>query len=195
MTPSRRLTPAAQTVFGQHLDYPAVRIHCGLSLLPRLSAAVSPNGRIYFPKAHYLTDYTQAAPGYTLWLIHELTHIWQWQHGFKTWLGGLILAARGGYLRRRAYACPPPSAIRDFAALNMEQQAETLARCYASLTAPASAETAAFCTHSPPNPPNAAPCPATSPRCRKLNSLFIYPFTAKVVFRRPQYLTKTPPPL
>ena len=147
MTPSRRLTPAeirvAQTVFGRHLDYPAVRIHCGLPLLPRLSAAVSPNGRIYFPKAHYLTDYTQAAPGYTLWLIHELTHVWQWQHGFKTWLGGLILAARGGYLRRRAYACPPPSAIRDFAALNMEQQAEILARCYASLTAPASAETAA----------------------------------------------------
>ncbi|MGF6148799.1 Uncharacterised protein [Kingella potus] len=140
MTESRRLTPdetrAAQTVFGPHLDYAAVRIHRGLPLLPQYHTAVSPNGRIYFPQTHYLPDYTRAAPGYTLWLIHELTHVWQWQHGFKTWLGGLILAARGGYLRRRAYRCPPLHEIRRFSDLNMEQQAETLARCYAVLHSP-----------------------------------------------------------
>lgn len=92
-----------------------------------------PTAASIFPRRHYLPDYTQAGSGYLLWLIHELTHVWQWQHGFHTWLGGLILSAQGGYTRRRAYRCPPPERIATFASLNMEQQAETAARCLALL--------------------------------------------------------------
>ena len=137
MAAARSLTDneirAARLFFGSHLDYAAIRIRCGFPLLPDLSAAVSPDGRIYFPRRHYLPDYTQAGGGYLLWLIHELTHVWQWQHGFHTWLGGLILSAQGGYSRRRAYRCPPPERIATFASLNMDQQAETAARCFALL--------------------------------------------------------------
>ena len=104
MPESRRLTDGeirlARSVFGNHLDYAAVRI----CRAPKwLTAAVSPNGSIYYPAPHYLDDFSQAGTSYQIWLIHELTHVWQWQHGFQTWLGGLLLWTRGGYLGRRAY--------------------------------------------------------------------------------------------
>jgi len=92
MPESRRLTDGeirlARSVFGNHLDYAAVRI----CRAPKwLTAAVSPNGSIYYPAPHYLDDFSQAGTPYQIWLIHELSHVWQWQHGFQTWLGGLLL--------------------------------------------------------------------------------------------------------
>jgi len=143
MPESRRLTDGeirlARSVFGNHLDYAAVRI----CRAPKwLTAAVSPNGSIYYPAPHYLDDFSQAGAPYQIWLIHELTHVWQWQHGFQTWLGGLLLWTRGGYLGRRAYHCPALGRIVSFAELNMEQQAEILARHFAVSAGyrPASAE-------------------------------------------------------
>jgi len=65
-------------------------------------------------------------------MIHELTHVWQYQQGFKTWLGGLFLFVSGGYRRRRAYLYPKLSDICHFGMLNMEQQADLLAHYYAS---------------------------------------------------------------
>jgi putative rhs element vgr protein len=65
-------------------------------------------------------------------MIHELTHVWQYQQGFKTWLGGLFLFVSGGYRRRRAYLYPNLSDIYHFGMLNMEQQADLLAHYYAS---------------------------------------------------------------
>ena len=78
MPESRRLTDGetrlARSVFGNHLDYAAVRI----CRAPKwLTAAVSPNGSIYYPAPHYLDDFSQAGTPYQIWLIHELTHVWQ----------------------------------------------------------------------------------------------------------------------
>lgn len=133
----RRLTAgekaAAARLFGNSLDPDTVWIYRGLPFWPWLAGAVSPNGHIYFPRSGYREDFTQASLAELQWLMHELVHVWQWQNGFCTWLGGLILACRGGYFRRRAYRCPPLNGIGCLSQLNMEQQAEVLSAYFIRL--------------------------------------------------------------
>ena len=57
--------------------------------MPNMKVAVSPNGCIYFPKQSCPADFALADRSYRIWLIHELTHVWQYQQGFRTWLAGL----------------------------------------------------------------------------------------------------------
>ena len=106
----RRLTEkeiaCARQVFGEAIDYQRVKIYRGIPLLPRLKVAVAPNGHIYFPRDLCPPDFTEAEPHFQVWLIHELTHVWQSQQGFRPWLGGLLLALRGGYYRKRCYHYP-----------------------------------------------------------------------------------------
>jgi hypothetical protein len=64
----------AHLVFGGGLDYGAVRITED-PLLGAGNIARTLPGSINFPPGSSL------APGYLPWLIHELTHIWQYQHG------------------------------------------------------------------------------------------------------------------
>ncbi|MDO5638854.1 MAG: type IV secretion protein Rhs [Neisseria sp.] len=132
----RGLTPqetaVARRVFGSSMDYGRVRIYRGIPLLPALNVAVAPCNHIYFPRNNCPADFTLAAPNYQVWLIHELTHVWQHQQGYRPWLGGLLLAVKGGYHRRSAYVYPPLQTIRRFAELNMEQQADLIAHYYAA---------------------------------------------------------------
>ncbi|WP_373741315.1 type IV secretion protein Rhs [Neisseria sp.] len=130
----RRLTEAeiemARKVFSDGIDYARVKIWCGIPFLPFVKAAVSPNGWIFFPKASFCDDFSCQDPSYQSWLIHELTHVWQYQQGFKTWFGGLVLSCQGGYIQRRAYHYPKPEEIRSFGSLNMEQQADVVAHYF-----------------------------------------------------------------
>ena len=77
----RRLTEkeiaCAHQVFGEAIDYSRVKIYRGIPLLPRLKVAVAPNGHIYFPRDLCPPDFTEAEPHFQVWLIHELTHVWQ----------------------------------------------------------------------------------------------------------------------
>lgn len=123
---------AARRIFGGSIDYNRVKIYRGVPLLPALNVAVAPCNRIFFPRDNCPDDFTQVAPNYQVWLIHELTHVWQYQHRFQPVLGGMMLALRGGYRRRNAYVYPPLSGIGRFADLNMEQQADLLAHYYAA---------------------------------------------------------------
>ena len=128
----------AKTVFSDGIDYTRVRIRRGLPLMPNMKVAVSPNGCIYFPKQSCPADFALADRSYRIWLIHELTHVWQYQQGFRTWLGGLALVLSGGYRKRRAYAYPPPEQITSFNDLNMEQQADLIAHYFAAKNLPGS---------------------------------------------------------
>lgn len=124
---------AARTVFADSIDYSAVRIYRGLPFLPlRTGHAVAPCGHIYFPRHNCADDFTCGDARLTLWLIHELTHVWQWQHGFKPWLGGLLLAIRGAYFKRAAYRIPADCRKLHFRELNMEQQAVAVEQLFAS---------------------------------------------------------------
>lgn len=132
----RRLTTGeiemAQKIFADSIDYAQVKIYRGIPFLPALQLAISPNGHIYFPKHNCPVDFTQAGTSYMVWLIHELTHVWQHQNGFRTWAGGMLLSLKGGYLKRRAYQYGLPADIGCFSQLNMEQQADFLAHYFSA---------------------------------------------------------------
>lgn len=132
----RRLTALeieqARLVFSDGIDYARVKIYKGIPFLPRLNTALSPNGHIYFPRGNCPDDFTCSSRSHAVWLIHELTHVWQHQHGYRTWLGGLMLAVKGGYRRRCCYAYPDPATVGSLAELNMEQQADFIAHYYAA---------------------------------------------------------------
>ena len=97
----RRLTDneikMAKLIFADSIDYARVKIYQGIPCLPTMQVAVSPNGNIYFPRNNCPDDFVLASESHQIWMIHELTHVWQYQQGFKTWLGGLFLFVSGGY--------------------------------------------------------------------------------------------------
>ncbi|QEY23146.1 type IV secretion protein Rhs [Neisseria animalis] len=134
-------TEAAKHIFADGLDYGKIKIYAGIPYLPPIRTAIAPNGNIYFPRRHCPPDFILAGSTYTMWLIHELTHVWQHQQGFRPWLGGLCLSCTGAYFRRRAYVYPPPEHITDFSRLNMEQQADLIAHYYAARYLPLNAHT------------------------------------------------------
>ncbi|OSI16166.1 type IV secretion protein Rhs [Neisseria dumasiana] len=122
----------ARLVFSDGIDYSRVHISRGIPLMPALKVAMVPNGNIYFPPDDCPCDFTESPEHYRVWLIHELTHVWQYQLGYRTWLGGMLLSAKGGYINRSAYAYPPPAEVKAFSELNMEQQADFVAHYYAT---------------------------------------------------------------
>ncbi|PSJ81338.1 type IV secretion protein Rhs [Neisseria iguanae] len=141
----RRLTAneinLARRVFSDSIDYARVKIYCGIPYLPNINVAVAPNGHVFFPRQNCPADFTLAGQNYQMWLIHELTHVWQYQLGFKIWWAGILLMAVGGYVRRKAYMYPPPHTIAHFSNLNMEQQADLIAHYFAARYLPHNAHT------------------------------------------------------
>ena len=83
-----------------------------------------------FPPDHYVANFAAGSQAQQAWLIHELTHVWQYQQGFALLWGGICLGLRGGYLGRRGYHCPNLAQVFDFRSLNMEQQAEMMAQFF-----------------------------------------------------------------
>ena len=134
MQPVRNLSAAeitlAQTVFQNGIDYAAVRIHAGAWWLRAPHMAVAPGNGIYFPPAHCCADFAAAGLGQQAWLIHELTHVWQHQHGFPLWCGAMLLGLRGAYVRRRGYRYAALEQVAHLGCLNMEQQADVLAHYF-----------------------------------------------------------------
>lgn len=126
----------ARLVFSDGIDYDKVKIYRGIPYCPDLKVAISPNGHIYFPSHQCPQDFALAQGHYQIWLMHELTHVWQFQSGFQTGWAGILLAVTGGYVRRRAYVYPPLSQIRRLSDLNMEQQADLIAHYFAARYVP-----------------------------------------------------------
>ncbi|VEJ21030.1 type IV secretion protein Rhs [Neisseria animaloris] len=122
----------ARKVFSDGIDYTRVKIYRGIPYAPPFKIAVSPNGNIYFPRYDCPNDFAKTEPRYQVWLIHELTHVWQYQHGYRTWFGGALLAVKGSYIKRSAYVYPRLDTIRSLSDLNMEQQADLIAHYYAA---------------------------------------------------------------
>lgn len=78
----------ATSVFGDSLKLDDIQIKTAWWVLKNY--AVSPNGNIYFNPKDYLSDFSAASLGHQSWLIHELTHVWQLQHGLKVVRGALL---------------------------------------------------------------------------------------------------------
>ncbi len=125
MADQRKLTAgeivAARSIFGTEINYSRVVVHRGkwIFFQPH-DTAMTPNGEIYFPDGVYKADFSTNVDD-TAWIIHELTHVWQYQHG-----ANVILAAPGS----RKYDYGKISRATRFSDLNIEQQASVVADYY-----------------------------------------------------------------
>jgi hypothetical protein len=142
----------AREIFGNAVDYRAVRISRG-SVLATFSATALGN-RINLQPVHFMAGtFDHNAIGMSV-LIHELAHVWQYQHsGLRYVVSSLVAQAwswartgsrRGAYDWRKALHRPWPR-------WNAEQQAQcisdyhdALRRMSAGKICPADAETLAL---------------------------------------------------
>ena len=118
----RRLTPGeltvAREVFGATIDFGRVRIVRRRS--GRFAFVIG--SRISFPPAAP-ADFGPAPRWMQAWLVHELTHVWQFQtrplRALASWLGILLTGGYGPRLTGYRYALP----LKPWDAYNIEQQA------------------------------------------------------------------------
>ena len=127
---ARRLTEGeialARTVFGDLIDYPRVRL--GEGGLGGFAFVVG--SRVTFPNGALAPDLSGCDLNTRAWLIHELTHVWQFQTvPLRTLASWARTAAAGGYgpgLPGYAYNLP----LGPFSAYGLEQQASIVEHAY-----------------------------------------------------------------
>jgi hypothetical protein len=101
-----------RSVFSDQIDLDRPRICASYWVIK--GYAISPNGNIYFNPHDYLLDFSQARLGQQSWFIHEMTHVWQVQHGIKV-VRKALLDRRYQYLLQTG---------KDFLSYGIEQQAQ-----------------------------------------------------------------------
>jgi len=120
----------ARSVFGDEIDYERVRLfQGGLSLkITGIDGANAPDGNIYFVPSAYREDFSSRDINEQAFFIHEMTHVWQHQHGVNLVLGYLREFAKhkGDYVQ--AYILPEDDF--DFKKYNIEQQARTIENAF-----------------------------------------------------------------
>ncbi|MGH2718626.1 MAG: hypothetical protein ACRDJU_08615 [Actinomycetota bacterium] len=135
MSRSRPLTEpesaAARLVFGSSLDLSRVRV--GQSrLLGAFGRARTPFETAWFPPGAI------GSPGYLPWLIHELTHAWQTQHGVpfrtKLWWGIRTITGNPYDFGGEEGLAAAAAAGRRFADFNTEAQGDICRAYYQALT-------------------------------------------------------------
>lgn len=127
----------ARVIFKDSIDYFKVKIINGRLLgMPNGSKnAMTPFGNIHLPSKDYnaIKDFgikdTEATQ--KIWFIHEMTHVWQYQHGFNNARAGINTAINGGYTERSlAYEYSLADKNKKFNEYNMEQQAEIVSHYF-----------------------------------------------------------------
>lgn len=119
---------AARAIFGNSLNLDGIQLNDD-SFLGRLKPdnAVSTPGAINFPPG---TLSNTGNPSYLPWLMHELTHQWQYQHGYQIdELAGAALAAHYDY-GGDAGLQDATAHHRGFASFNFEQQGDIIRKYY-----------------------------------------------------------------
>ena len=125
----------AKLVFGESLNYDSVKV-ADATLLSRLTKgnAVTPFETIYFPSGSFAKDYSPSLSGMA-WLIHEMTHAWQHQHGVSV-LEKVFWAAHSASV----YQYGGEQGLKDaaqqgkrFTSFNTEQQGDILRNYYYAL--------------------------------------------------------------
>ncbi len=95
-------TSMLKSVFGGGITYTAVKVHNHRFIFFQPGdTAMTPNGQIYFPEAHYLADFSTASLGDRAWFIHEGAHLYQ-HYGL-----GWNLIARAPFDREYSYTLDP----------------------------------------------------------------------------------------
>lgn len=134
MTVSRPLTAGeirlAQSVFGNSIDYAAVKIHDGayIAFQPQ-NSGMTPNGQIYMRDC-YEDDYSKQSAGTRAFFLHEMTHVWQYQNKV---LNPIAAAARLNLKHKFNYAASYFYFLdkkKDLTQYGMEQQAAIIEGYY-----------------------------------------------------------------
>ncbi|HEX7308901.1 hypothetical protein [Lentzea sp.] len=117
----------AQQVFGDALDISALRLAEG-GLLGSFGVARTLPRLVTFPRGVLTTPQHQAR--FERWLVHELTHAYQYQHGLSVWR--LLPTAIAGFFRKGLYDYGGAEGLvgKSFGDFNTEQQANIIADYY-----------------------------------------------------------------
>lgn len=140
---SRHLTTGeikmCRPIFKDSIFYSEVRIHNGEWLpfgMQHDETAMAPNGEIFFPTGEFKEDFSAASISdkTRIWFMHEMTHVWQWNRGYRGRLKllgllyGLVSRSKSG--ERWVYDYDINENHRDFSSYNMEQQAEIISHYF-----------------------------------------------------------------
>ncbi|WP_151751962.1 zinc protease [Acinetobacter bereziniae] len=128
----------AQLIFKNSIDYTKVYIRRGgLGGIPDASKnAMTPFGEIHLPEENYVKvkDFSLSKEASDkIWFIHEMTHVWQHQLGYKNFGIGIEIGLKGGYTSEsKAYdydlLCNDQD--KEFHEFNMEQQGEIISHYF-----------------------------------------------------------------
>ncbi len=123
-------TALARSVFGETVDYGKVHVYEGAPKVAGIFplsqhglGAITPCGDIYLVgKNCQQPDLSKAGEKQRKLLIHEMTHVWQYQQGQHVECDAVFLYVRSGFNYNSCYAYDLDGR-RKFASLNIEQQA------------------------------------------------------------------------
>ncbi|WP_426101666.1 hypothetical protein [Massilia sp. TSP1-1-2] len=120
----------AKVLFKDSINYKNVTVHNG-DFIPfgkqDQDTAITPFGSIYFPKKHFVEDFSVSDDQDRHWLIHELVHVWQFQHLYPVFHRGVM-----HYGLDYKYKLDEKNHLGDY---NMEAQGDLLADYWALLDA------------------------------------------------------------
>ena len=90
-------------LFAGSIDYDAVRLHPRRYLpFQPADVAMAPNGAVFYPAAHFSSDFAAQDLERRTWFVHEMVHVWQHQNRVMRDLRLLGAVALGTGLYGRA---------------------------------------------------------------------------------------------
>jgi hypothetical protein len=136
---SRQLTPGeidlARGVFGNSIDYSKVRVfnRAWMGVFGNSGDMITPNGNIYVAgdKARS-SDFSQQDQAGQMMFIHEMTHVWQFQHGRNVRGNAVKGWISSGFNYQSTYSYKLDE-VKDFTKLGIEQQAHMVEDYFSAL--------------------------------------------------------------
>lgn len=104
------------SVFGSTIPYAKVKVHNYKAYFFQPDdTAMTPDGEVYFPPAHFQADFSTASPSDQAWFVHEGAHLYQY-YSLK-W----TIKVRGIVDRNYDYTLDPAKKFQDY---GLEQQGD-----------------------------------------------------------------------
>jgi hypothetical protein len=112
-------------VFRNTLKYHSIRCSINEANIGGVNNSLTPAGIPYFSQNIYCADFSLAGANDQWVFVHEMTHVWQWQHGIYPVMEalGLVITHRH-YQKAYPYDLTPGKELEDY---NIEQQASIIA--------------------------------------------------------------------
>jgi len=112
-------------IFADAINYSRVKVYNGkwplMFGMQSDNIVMSPNGNIYYPYHLFREDFSVGGASDTLKVfIHEMVHVWQYQHGYSVKANGIFSFNQSRY----KYDLSKGDSLSDY---NMEAQANLLA--------------------------------------------------------------------